>query len=141
MLRSACGSHFRLQIHNKLEWNEIEQILGTNCSVFVADNRGTLDPDGNVSENTEADLILNTINLLPYFSINFNSVIGGNNHIVLVIGGETQGISEECYKFCESLQGVRVNIPLENNVESLNVGTAFGIIAFEIKRQLSSSVK
>lgn len=132
VLRSACGAHFRLQIHNKLEWDLINNMFETNYNIFVADNRGiTTD-----REKTDADLILNTINLIPYFSINFKSIVNENNHIVLIIGGETEGISEECYKFCQKVQGARINIPMDNKVDSLNVSTALGIIAFEIKRQL-----
>lgn len=131
VLRSACGAHFRLQIHNKLEWDLINKMFETNHNVFVADNRGIT----NDKDNTDADVILNTINLIPYFSINFKSIFNDNNHIILIIGGETEGISEECYKFCQKLQGVRINIPMDNNVDSLNVSTALGIIAFEIKRQ------
>jgi tRNA C32,U32 (ribose-2'-O)-methylase TrmJ len=34
-----------------------------------------------------------------------------------------------------------LNVPLSNNIESLNSGTALGIIAFEIKRQFLTKLQ
>lgn len=70
--------------------------------------------------------------VLPYYAVNFSEL----DHIVLIIGGETEGISEECYQLVAERSGARLNIPLNNNVDSLNTNTALGVIAFEIKKQL-----
>ncbi|CAH0558144.1 unnamed protein product [Brassicogethes aeneus] len=118
VLRSSSGAHFRLQIHQRLEWEKIKGLLGENAGLFVADN------------NLEATQI--SIPLLPYYGIKFDRT----KHNVVIVGGESEGISSDCYKTVQEYQGVRVNIPLSNNVESLNNGMAVGIIVFEIKRQL-----
>lgn len=73
-----------------------------------------------------------SIPIIPYYGVNFLET----EEIVLIIGGETQGISQECYQFAAERNGVRLNVPLSNDVDSLNTNTAFGIIAFEIKRQI-----
>jgi len=56
--------------------------------------------------------------------------------VFLVIGGETHGISPSAYKLAHDLGGIKVYIPMENGVDSLNAGVACGVLAFEIRRQL-----
>ncbi|KYM75449.1 RNA methyltransferase-like protein 1 [Atta colombica] len=66
----------------------------------------------------------------PYYALDFTE-----KEIVFVIGGETEGINLESCKLLRSRNCTRVNIPLTNGIDSLNVGVAVGIITFEIKRQ------
>lgn len=66
----------------------------------------------------------------PYHMLQFTQ-----KEVVLVIGGETESVSLESCKLLHSRNCVRVNVPLINNIESLNVSTAVSIITFEIKRQ------
>ncbi|KAJ8951659.1 hypothetical protein NQ317_019732, partial [Molorchus minor] len=75
-------------------------------------------------ENNDISDFLHTVPVLPYYGIDFTT----NQHIILIIGGETEGISEESYKLAATLNGVH----------SLNTGTVLGVIVFEIKRQLLS---
>lgn len=126
VLRSASGAHFHLQIHKKMDWTTIKTNLSNNndLSLFLADNRI-------ISETAH------NLNVVPYYAVDFKELNSRSAHIVLILGGETEGISEEAYEMCSELQGVRLNIPLGNGVDSLNVATAVGIITFEIKRQLS----
>lgn len=74
---------------------------------------------------------VNQIDLVPYYAVDYTK-----NELVLIIGGETHGVSQNSYKLVKSREGSRVNIPLNNGVDSLNSGMAMGIIAFEIKRQI-----
>ena len=69
--------------------------------------------------------------------LNYNDVNYSNNSIVIIIGGESYGISEDAYKFGERRKGLRVTIPLLNNVDSLNSSVALGILSFEAKKNLS----
>lgn len=66
----------------------------------------------------------------PYYEINFTE-----KEMVLVIGGETESVSLESCKLLRARNCTRVNIPLTNGVDSLNVGIAVGIVTFEMKRQ------
>ena len=52
----------------------------------------------------------------------------------MVIGGETEGISERAKKYAHENGGERLFIPLENGVDSLNVASAASVILFEISR-------
>lgn len=70
------------------------------------------------------------LSVVPYFSVDYTQ-----SETVIIVGGETEGLSEFTFKIANDNGGVRVNIPLNNGVESLNSGMALGIIAFEIKRQ------
>lgn len=66
----------------------------------------------------------------PYYKLDF-----AKKEMVLVIGGETEGVSLESCKLLHARNCVRVNVPLTNGVDSLNVGVAVGIVTFEMKRQ------
>ncbi|CAG9862820.1 unnamed protein product [Phyllotreta striolata] len=136
VLRSACGAHFKLRIQKQFDWNCYGDFIPPNSNVFVADNRvislNTIDEkyDEMVLRN-----VINSIPVIPYYSANFSQA----EHNVLIVGGETEGVSEQSYKLVSQMKGTRLNIPLGNDVDSLNVGTALGILVFEIKRQFMLS--
>lgn len=129
VLRTACGGHFKLRLKTKLEWNSIREELNPQANIFLADN-SIISSDDNELQKLK-DLV-DSIPVLPYYGVNFSE----SDHIVLIIGGETEGLSEDSYKLASERKGVRLNVPLSNNIDSLNSGTALGVIAFEIKRQL-----
>lgn len=116
VLRSACGAHFKIPIEHKVDWTEIGSKI-QDSTVLIADN------------NTNASSV--DIPIIPYVEIDYKMC----KKVSLIIGGETEGISNESYKLAKEFNGCRVNIPLINDVESLNTGSALGIIAFEIRRQ------
>ncbi|GLV46216.1 uncharacterized protein CBL_09989 [Carabus blaptoides fortunei] len=129
VLRSACGAHFRTSIETNMPWSKLILDVPENSALFLADNnRVTAD---NSSKNNLEHLCLK-VPVLPYYGVNFANY----SSVALVIGGETMGLSQDAYRLAMEKQGVRLNIPLNNDIESLNTGTALGIIAFEIKRQL-----
>lgn len=80
---------------------------------------------------------LSSIPVVPYFAVDYTS----QSSFVLVIGGETEGLSINAFRLARDRYGVRLNVPLSNNVESLNSGTALGIIVFEMKRQFLRKIK
>ena len=59
----------------------------------------------------------------------------------MVIGGETEGISERAKKYAHENGGERLFIPLENGVDSLNVASAASVILFEISRVVRAGSK
>ncbi len=56
--------------------------------------------------------------------------------LVVVIGGETEGISPQAKKFAHSYLGERVFIPLSSGMDSLNVASAASVILFEIRKKV-----
>ncbi|KAL0841952.1 hypothetical protein ABMA28_014179 [Loxostege sticticalis] len=128
VIRSAAGAHFRLPVHSSVEWDEIPKHLEQDSSIFIADS------NANVNEETEnaIDLMAMQIPVLPYYGVQFPSF----KNITLIIGGETEGISENSYALAAQKNGLRLNIPLQRGVDSLNTGMATAVIAFEIRRQL-----
>lgn len=159
VLRSAAGAHFRLPIFSHKDWYEIRYMLNAKSQVIVADNRVQEDePIKEENDSEEVQEVPETetgkedvkfesgseieqkrhgrtdlssqIPVVPYFSLDYTQ-----GETVIIVGGETEGLSEKSFQLVSDTQGVRVNIPLNNGVESLNSGMALGIIAFEVKRQ------
>ena len=52
-------------------------------------------------------------------------------HSAIVIGNEANGIREKTMEHCDTL----LQIPMENNVESLNASVTAGIVCYEVMRQ------
>jgi tRNA(Leu) C34 or U34 (ribose-2'-O)-methylase TrmL len=159
VLRSGAGAHFRTAVVSDVEWNELEAHVDSDASVFLADNSVHVlediqeNEEDNVDSGTKtphedeenfikhspeisesSDLYKNSLSsipVIPYFAVDYIN----QTPIILVIGGETEGLSMNAFKLAHDRCGVRVNVPLSNDVESLNSGTALGIITFEMKRQ------
>lgn len=147
------------------EWNKSTVNPDSDVSTSkVVDNSDMNDADMNINEmNVEAidDTIDDTINDIiddvtnqtkankptaktkllmkrfisqfpvePYYSLDYTQ-----REIVLIISGETEGVSLESYRLLKEKDCVRVNVPLTNGVDSLNVGVALGIVTYEMKRQ------
>lgn len=85
-----------------------------------------------ISEEKKSKELIDKRNLpcVPYYGVDFTK-----SQVVLIIGGETEGLSSRCFDLVSERKGVRVNIPLDNDIDSLNTGVAIGVIAFEVKRQ------
>lgn len=134
--RTACGSQFSIPIMKKVDWKRIHELIPSDSNVYIADNKivSSQYSKQDATMNSELFQLVKSIPLIPYYSVNFNKKL----HNVIIIGGETEGISYDSYKFGQYFSGTRVNIPLCANVESLNTGTALGIIMFEFKRQMLS---
>ncbi|KAH8240175.1 hypothetical protein KR032_011865 [Drosophila birchii] len=123
-LRGGCGGQFRLPILDDITWEElsssIPQEAADNCKVFIAEN--------NLEKRANHQAI-------DYAEI---SEIGAHN--LLIIGGESHGVSEEAYSFMNSVgggQGKCVYIPLAAGVDSLNVASALTLLLFELRRKLN----
>lgn len=164
-LRGGCGAQFRIPIIDRISWEQLESHLPAvnDLSVFIADNK-TEDPIGEPIENntdnipTDTDLdkarkgrIVNAFKPTPYTEIPFNN----SKHVVLIIGGETEGVSCHAFDFMKYVSNQQktqtdsaevtlgapknavIQIPLGNGVESLNASVATAILLFEIRKQLS----
>ncbi|KAI4470057.1 rrna methyltransferase 3 [Holotrichia oblita] len=132
--RSASGAHFHLNILSRIDWTDIDKQLQPNSRIFMADNKLF----SSTSENVEdATFRIENIPLVPYYGIRTERT----EAITLIVGGETEGLSESAYKFVYERRGVRLNIPLTTGVDCLNSGVALGIILFEVKKQMLLSVQ
>lgn len=85
------------------------------------------------------------IPIVDYTSIQYSQF----EWILLVLGGETHGLSETVRKAAKELPSYypddiklvsRVRIPMSLPIDSLNVANAFGVIGYEIFRQFSTDV-
>ncbi len=59
--------------------------------------------------------------------------------LVVVIGGETEGVSDCAKKFTHSHLGERIYIPLRNSMDSLNVVSATSVVLFELQKSLTTA--
>ncbi|CAK9833468.1 rRNA methyltransferase 3, mitochondrial [Anthophora retusa] len=165
VLRSAAGTHFQLPIHAFPTWDDIPSLISEDCNIFVTDsNFGDvfmetyspaiiesslgifdIDPENLTSKYTmnnntdetglmrDKDAIkkfMLKIPIMPYYSLDYT-----RKESVIILSGETQGLSFDSYKFLNKQKSIRINIPLMKGVDSLNAGVALGIVIFEIKRQ------
>ena len=165
VLRSAAGAHFRMPIHAFPGWNDMPSLISENSNIFVTDSNfgdqfiseytpeeldasmGVFDADpetftANSTNNTTKSNqraptnkkmmknFLLKLPILPYYALDYTK-----KEIVLVLGGETEGLSLDSHEFLNERKGIRINIPLQNGVDSLNTGVALGIVTFEMKRQ------
>ncbi len=102
VVRSAMGAHFRLPIRS-FGWGTLPELLVDSAQRLAADARAQT----------------------AYDQINWTQ------STVLVVGSETDGISEEARLYAPE----RISIPLEGGLESLNAAVAGAVILFEAARQ------
>lgn len=103
VLRSTMGAIFKIKIYFVDECSFLDSFLKNDFKIIIADSHSN--------------------------NIYFNEDLSGK--VVLVVGNEGNGISEELKKF----NFIDVSIPMSNDLESLNVAQALSIIAFEYVRQ------
>jgi tRNA G18 (ribose-2'-O)-methylase SpoU len=80
--------------------------------------------------------ILNEYASLPLVSRSYRQFerFNARQELVIVIGGETEGISEKAKKFTHANLGERLFIPIRSKIDSLNVVSATSIILFELQK-------
>jgi tRNA G18 (ribose-2'-O)-methylase SpoU len=118
VIRGSMGSVFRLPIIERVNWSSLwDLVTKEDAVVHVADSRG-------YPSNTKA---------LNYCKEDYGT---NGRPIVLVLGGETQGVSKEALELLNSVKcASAVHIPLAHGVESLNVAGAAAVLLFEIRKQ------
>lgn len=130
MLQMGRGAHFDASIETNLDWKEIGESLPTDCSIYLADSshverRGDETNDKKAKEENA--------HICEYECIDYCS-----GHAVVVIGGETKGISWQAFDFSRKRKrpGHRIHVPMMSGIDSLNSAVAGSIILFEISRQM-----
>ncbi|XP_026329617.1 rRNA methyltransferase 3, mitochondrial isoform X2 [Hyposmocoma kahamanoa] len=100
VVRSAAGAHFRLPIHNGIDWEDMPKFLEEHTSVFIADSDVKITEYEGVDDKFDAL----RIPVLPYYGVQYSTL----HHITLVIGGETEGISEDSYRLVFLVLGTEI---------------------------------
>ncbi len=57
--------------------------------------------------------------------------IDGTRPTVIFMGSEQNGMSEKCFKLCDTI----VQLPMVGSMDSLNVATSMAVLAYEVLRQ------
>ncbi|XP_034105677.1 rRNA methyltransferase 3, mitochondrial [Drosophila albomicans] len=123
-LRGGCGGQFRLPIHDDVKWEQLALHIppetADDCHVFIAEN--------NLEKLKEQNGV----------AIEYADLQNIGAHNILIIGGESHGVSEDAYKFMELVgnRGKCVYIPLAKGIDSLNVASALTLLLFELRRKL-----
>ncbi|XP_058061897.1 rRNA methyltransferase 3, mitochondrial [Anopheles bellator] len=130
-LRGSSGAHFRIPIRGPIELYQLPGQTRPGSMFVIADNKKP--DDGQEGFHWE-----------HYDRIDY----GCADHVVLFIGGETYGVSDDIRKFVRQLTAmsddraydrkVVAHIPLANGVESLNTASALSVLLYEIRRKLQS---
>ncbi|XP_070492584.1 rRNA methyltransferase 3, mitochondrial [Chironomus tepperi] len=120
-IRGSSGSVFHLPTQTQLTWEEIDQKIGPDDLVLIADN--------NLRR-------YNSESVLDYDKIP-DDLITTKGHFCVIVGGESQGISKEALTFAKSRNWKVVNIPIESTANSLNISNALAIILFELRRKFN----
>ncbi|EDW35324.1 GL20885 [Drosophila persimilis] len=122
-LRGGCGGQFRVPIRDDVSWEELSMTIpadaADDCHVFIAES--------------------NKEKLANRRAIDYADIAQIGTHNLLIIGGESHGVSEEAYSFMNLVggKGKCVYIPLAAGIDSLNVASALTLLLFELRRKLS----
>lgn len=167
VIRGSCGAMFHLKVFCNATWDDVKDechnhiILADHETeekdVKEIDDAGIVDAEDHFDDTDDATLDqsqyndeddddndLNRIeNLRKQYNLSSKSytdiTFTKDNSYTIILGGETEGLSESSFQFASEMNGIRANISLAATVSSLNAATALGIIAFEIKRQILKS--
>lgn len=135
-LRGGAGAQFRVPVRGPCEWSSIPSMLPQDeCFVYLAESsranavdRLRLAGREELQEDEEEDT-----DVLGVYS---DVAYARGQHSVLVIGGETEGLSVDAYRLLRhNVLGGCVQIPLAAEVDSLNTGAALAVILFEMRKQ------
>ena len=120
----------------------IDTLISTNIDMDLYQKK-TINASRGKVFSTKLEKFNNATDTIKYLKNNNYQIVTtspyGNNiqsmtkfsdkPIALVIGNETNGVSDELIKGADNV----IQIPIQSNVESLNVGVAAGISIYELK--------
>lgn len=126
-LRGGAGAQFLIPTMGPMSWDSIHSVLPQSYNVLLAENN---------AENAEK--ILGPRNMDRFVAY---TDIPQSKNCVVVIGGETEGVSAEAYELLRTnSNGCCVHIPLANGIDSLNTSTALAIVLFEIRKRMTEQM-
>lgn len=110
--------------HNKIP----KTSLGAIDTVPWEYNKNSIEVVTRISKEMPVIAVEITPNAINYTDYNFTQPVA------IIMGNEISGITPETLKLCTAT----IKIPMFGAKESLNVATAYGIIVYEIVRQLNA---
>ncbi|XP_073837277.1 rRNA methyltransferase 3, mitochondrial [Musca autumnalis] len=128
-LRGGCGGHFRVPIRDDVSWENVPLMIppekADNCCIFIA-------------ENNKEKLKASNLEVVDYSEV---QKVGSHN--VVVIGGESHGVSSDAFRFMSTVgsRGKCINIPLAEGFDSLNVASALTLILYELRKNILQTDK
>ena len=163
VVRAAAGAHFLIPIIENMNWASLRQqnIIDEYPYVLLSD----LDHESNTDDLEKFENVLNELETevdsegeersynnpeiceryrgVPLTTIRASDLtsLAGFREAVVVVGGETEGVSDAAHMFCHRHQGARLSVPLRNNVNSLNVISAASLVLFRVRDALENSSK
>lgn len=123
VLREAGACHFDVPLVFDLNWPQLEDRFPAGSHVFLADSSSSsVSPD-------EPPVV-------EYTQPNYAEC----SHAVMVVGGETEGLSKSAWQLCTSShwKAQRIHIPMSVDVNSLNSAVSASVILYEMWRQMLS---
>lgn len=161
-VRAGAGAHFHVPVEQGVGWAGVRDLLEDPWSqvllaelpseerkeeevvtLSVEETQRRVDALENrlVEEGSHEEDIVDVMEMfkeLPLPSLEYSQfqLQPGFKEVVVVIGGETEGVSGEAYRFCHKLGGSKIHLPLRNHVNSLNVVSATSVILFKIQQVL-----
>lgn len=142
VLRASAGAVLQIPFIENIDIQDLKTHLPENCKIYLADSN--LDLSGyilkskeeeNDSKKSSVRAYLDSLPASNYSDIEYFSK--PDDSICLIVCGET-GLNENVGELLKNIDCTRINIPMSNNVDSLNTGVAASIIMYEIKRQFRS---
>ena len=161
VVRAAAGSHFLIKIVEDVSWQSLEagELIDQYPKVLLADLVHALPPsdetqrrenqraleeleqqcleEGETSGYNNPELC-QRYQTLPLETLDHRELtsLPGYKEAVVVIGGETEGVSGAAHMFCHKHHGAKLHVPLRNNVNSLNVISAASLVLFSVRDAL-----
>merc|ERR1712098_575405 len=127
VIRAGAGAHFLLPIIQSVEWSQVDNHVDPYAKVLLSDLVYDFDQDSeSLEKHEDLEKIIQEIGLDRRYT----------DKAVVVVGGETEGVSGAAYLFAQSHGGSRMFIPLRNNVNSLNVISAASLVLFKVRESL-----
>eukprot|EP00090_Calanus_glacialis_P043703 TRINITY_DN7742_c0_g1_i3.p1 TRINITY_DN7742_c0_g1~~TRINITY_DN7742_c0_g1_i3.p1 ORF type:complete len:377 (-),score=162.96 TRINITY_DN7742_c0_g1_i3:106-1236(-) len=155
VLRAGAGAHFLVPVVEGVGWDTLagrwpmvvlaDLIHGEQEGVNQVVVDRMLEELDNVATEEGKDMAYQNQELcerykeLPVRTKNYSEfeLDPGYDEVVVVVGGETEGVSSAAYMFCHQHSGVRLHVPLRNTVNSLNVISAASLVLFKVQEVLA----
>lgn len=133
-LRSGCGGQFRINIRDNIEWPNLQQWIPEkmiDCRIFIAEN----------NKDNICGFSFKNVRYDKEIFKSYTEINDLKSHIILIMGGETHGVSKKAYEFLDNsdCKGTFLHIPVAEGTDSLNVNSAAAMILFELRKHLTSS--